>query len=90
MPRERRQPPLDTGAHVVLYFHGGVYVMGDAFLAADLAAQVGRRTRSKVISLDYRLAPVARFDSVDGDLGGWDAAQRAGDHGYVGGQWLRG
>ena len=31
--------------HVVLYFHGGVYVMGDAFLAADLASQVGRRTR---------------------------------------------
>src|ERR1700730_6248642 len=22
--------------HIVLYFHGGVYVMGDAFLAADL------------------------------------------------------
>ena len=31
--------------HVVLYFHGGVYVMGDAFLAADLASQVGRRTQ---------------------------------------------
>src|SRR5450755_5019388 len=27
--------------HVVLYFHGGVYVMGDAFLAAGLASQVG-------------------------------------------------
>ncbi len=24
--------------HVVLYFHGGVYVIGDAFLAADLAS----------------------------------------------------
>jgi epsilon-lactone hydrolase len=43
--------------HVVLYFHGGVYVMGDAALAADLASQVGRRTRAKVISVDYRLAP---------------------------------
>jgi len=43
--------------HVVLYFHGGVYVMGDAFLAADLASQVGRRTQAKVISVDYRLAP---------------------------------
>src|SRR6185369_16713261 len=43
--------------HVVLYFHGGVYVMGDASLAADLASQVGRRTRAKVISVDYRLAP---------------------------------
>ena len=28
--------------HVVLYFHGGVYVMGDAFLGADLASQIGR------------------------------------------------
>jgi acetyl esterase/lipase len=43
--------------HVVLYFHGGVYVMGDAALAADLGSQVGRRTQAKVISVDYRLAP---------------------------------
>jgi epsilon-lactone hydrolase len=42
---------------IVLYFHGGVYVMGDAFLVADLASQVGRRIRAKVISVDYRLAP---------------------------------
>jgi epsilon-lactone hydrolase len=43
--------------HVVLYFHGGVYVMGDAALAADLASQVGRRAQARVISVDYRLAP---------------------------------
>src|SRR5258708_22502033 len=43
--------------HVVLYFHGGVYVIGDAFQAAGLASQVGRRTGAKVISVDYRLAP---------------------------------
>jgi hypothetical protein len=29
--------------HVVLYFHGGVYVISDAFLAAGLASEVGRR-----------------------------------------------
>jgi acetyl esterase/lipase len=43
--------------HVVLYFHAGVYVMGDAFLAAELASQVGRRIRARVISVDYRLGP---------------------------------
>src|ERR1700716_4559690 len=43
--------------HVVLYFHGGVYVLGDAFQAADLASQVGRRARARVISVDYRLPP---------------------------------
>src|SRR3954468_19069302 len=42
---------------VVLYFHGGVYVISDAFLAAGLASEVGRRTDAKVISVDYRLAP---------------------------------
>jgi acetyl esterase/lipase len=31
--------------------------MSDAFLAAGLASQVGRRTDAKVISVDYRLAP---------------------------------
>src|SRR4051794_16421840 len=39
--------------HVVLYFHGGVFVVGDAFLAADLASQVARRTQSRAISVDY-------------------------------------
>jgi hypothetical protein len=29
------------------------------------------------------------FDSVDGDLGGWDAAQCGCGHGHVGGQRLR-
>src|SRR5437879_13237481 len=33
---------------------------------------------------------VARFDSVDGDLGGWYAAQCCRGHGHVGGQRLRG
>src|SRR6185369_13772217 len=42
--------------HVVLYFHGGVYALGDAFAAADLASQVGRRTRAKVIAVDDALA----------------------------------
>src|SRR3989475_11728583 len=45
--------------HVVLYFHAGVYVMGDAFLAPDHAAQVARRTPAKVISARTRLAPHA-------------------------------
>jgi monoterpene epsilon-lactone hydrolase len=60
--------------HVVLYFHGGVYVMGDAFLAADLASQVGRRTHAKVISVDYRLAPEHPYPAaVDDALAAYDA-----------------
>ncbi|GAB3002057.1 alpha/beta hydrolase fold domain-containing protein [Amycolatopsis acidiphila] len=43
--------------HVVLYFHGGVYALGDAATAADLAAQIARRTSAEAISVEYRLAP---------------------------------
>src|SRR5216684_2151221 len=60
--------------HTVLYFHGGVYVMGDAFLAADLASQVGRRTRARVISVDYRLAPEHPYPAaVDDALAAYEA-----------------
>ena len=60
--------------HVVLYFHGGVYVMGDAALAADLASQIGRRTQAKVISVDYRLAPEHPYPAaVDDALAAYEA-----------------
>jgi epsilon-lactone hydrolase len=60
--------------HVVLYFHGGVYVMSDAFLAAGLASEVGRRTHAKVISVDYRLAPEHPYPAaVDDALAAYEA-----------------
>jgi epsilon-lactone hydrolase len=60
--------------HIVLYFHGGVYVMGDAALAADLASQIGRRTRARVISVDYRLAPEHPYPAaVDDALAAYQA-----------------
>ena len=60
--------------HVVLYFHGGVYVMGDAALAAELASQVGRRTQAKVISVDYRLAPEYPYPAaIDDALAAYEA-----------------
>jgi epsilon-lactone hydrolase len=65
--------------HAVLYFHGGVYVIGDAFLAADLASQVGRRTHSKTISVDYRLAPEHPYPAaVDDALAAYDALLHSG------------
>src|SRR5215203_1817232 len=65
--------------HLVLYFHGGVYVMGDAFLAADLASQVGRRTHAKVISVDYRLAPEHPYPAaVDDAIAAYEALLRNG------------
>jgi epsilon-lactone hydrolase len=60
--------------HAVLYFHGGVYVLGDAFQAAALAAQVGRRTQAKVFSVDYRLGPEHPYPAaVDDALAAYQA-----------------
>ena len=65
--------------HVVLYFHGGVYVLGDAFQAAGLASQIGRRTRAKVISVDYRLAPENPYPAaVDDALAAYEALLQNG------------
>ena len=65
--------------HVVLYFHGGVYVLEDAFQVADLASQVARRTAAKVISVDYRLAPEHPYPAaVDDALAVYQALLRGG------------
>ena len=44
-------------ADVILYFHGGVYVIGSAEASVPLAADLARRTATRVITVDYRLAP---------------------------------
>jgi acetyl esterase/lipase len=67
--------------HVVLYFHGGVYALGDAFAAADLASQVGRRARAKAISVEYRLAPEHPYPAaVDDALAAYEALLHHGTH----------
>jgi epsilon-lactone hydrolase len=65
--------------HVVLYFHGGVYALGDPFQTAGLASQVARRTRAKAISVDYRLAPEHPYPAaVDDALAAYQALLRDG------------
>jgi monoterpene epsilon-lactone hydrolase len=44
-------------ANVILYFHGGVYVIGSAATSVPLASDLARRTGATAITLDYRLAP---------------------------------
>jgi epsilon-lactone hydrolase len=42
---------------VILYFHGGVYVIGSAATSVPLVADLVRRTGGTAVTLDYRLAP---------------------------------
>jgi acetyl esterase/lipase len=42
---------------VVLWFHGGWYVIGSPRTSAGLSSDLARRIGAKVVSVDYRLAP---------------------------------
>ena len=44
-------------AGVILYFHGGVYVIGSARSTVPLVTDLARRARARAVTLDYRLAP---------------------------------
>lgn len=46
----------DSG-NVMLYFHGGVYVIGAASHTVALVGEIARRTGVRAFTLDYRLAP---------------------------------
>src|ERR1700704_4367563 len=43
--------------NVILYFHGGVYVIGTAAASVPLVSDLARRTSAKAVTVDYRLGP---------------------------------
>jgi acetyl esterase/lipase len=47
---------VDT-ANTILYFHGGVYVIGSAAQTVPLVSDLARRAQAKAVTVDYRLAP---------------------------------
>jgi acetyl esterase/lipase len=50
--------------NVILYFHGGVYVIGYAAATVPLVGDLVRRTGTKAITLEYRLAPEHPFPAA--------------------------
>jgi acetyl esterase/lipase len=52
---------------VILYFHGGGYVFGDPDSHRDIAWRLGKESGSKVLVVDYRLAPEHRFPAAVDD-----------------------
>jgi acetyl esterase/lipase len=49
--------PGSDAEGVILYFHGGVYVIGSAATSVPLVSDLVRRTGVHAVTLDYRLAP---------------------------------
>ncbi|MDV7217280.1 alpha/beta hydrolase [Streptomyces prunicolor] len=61
------ETPTTDPASVLLYLHGGAYVIGSAADAAGLAAEVSRRTGARAVCVDYRLAPEHPFPAAVDD-----------------------
>jgi monoterpene epsilon-lactone hydrolase len=53
-----------NSSNVVLYFHGGVYVIGSSAATVPLASELARRADAKAITVDYRLAPEHPFPAA--------------------------
>src|SRR5689334_14064153 len=49
--------PTASAERVVLYVHGGAYVIGSLNTHRDLAGRISRAAGARVLNVDYRLAP---------------------------------
>ena len=52
-------------SRVVLYFHGGGYIIGSPRTHRAMLAHLSRDSASRVLALDYRLAPGAPLSRTD-------------------------
>lgn len=63
---------VGAGSPVVLYFHGGGYVMGSVNTIRPLAANLAVAAGARVLALGYRLAPEHPFPAaVDDAVAAW-------------------
>jgi len=56
--------PSGDPARVVVYFHGGGYQLGSVRSHGDLMARIAAAARCRVLGVNYRLAPEARFPAA--------------------------
>jgi acetyl esterase/lipase len=61
VPAEWEVVPDTAPNRVLLYIHGGGYVMGSPNFMRLLGVKLGRAARARVLSVDYRLAPEFPF-----------------------------
>src|SRR5580704_10832629 len=69
--------PVAEPVGVIVYFHGGGWVLGDISQYETLGRQLAARTACVVVLVDYRKAPEYRFPTAVDDA--WAALQWTGD-----------
>ena len=74
----RLYAPSHDALPVLLYLHGGGFVVGGLETHDSLCRQLARRSGGAVVALDYRLAPEHRFPAAQDDA--WAALQWLAAH----------
>jgi acetyl esterase len=60
----RLYTPENAGNGVIIYFHGGGFVFGNIDSHDGICRLAANRSRTKVLSVDYRLAPENKFPAA--------------------------
>jgi epsilon-lactone hydrolase len=64
VPAEWISAPSADASRAVLYLHGGGYVLGSITSHRELASRISRASGSRVLVIDYRLAPENPFPAA--------------------------
>jgi len=72
------RPDADGPLPVVLFVHGGGFVVGSVRTHDALARRIARDAKAVVVSVDYRLAPESPFPAAVDDC--WTALQWTAEH----------
>jgi len=64
VPAEWVSVPESRSDRVILFLHGGGYVIGSVNTHRELASRVARATRARALVVDYRLAPEHPFPAA--------------------------
>jgi monoterpene epsilon-lactone hydrolase len=67
VPSEWGKTPGADSRRVLLYLHGGGYVIGSLASHRNLVAELGRAALARTFAIDYRLAPEAPFPAAVDD-----------------------
>ena len=70
--------PLEQPAGVIVYYHGGGWVVGSINESDTVARKLAERTSCSVVLVDYRLAPEHRYPVAVDDS--WAALEWVGEH----------
>lgn len=78
VPGEWLTPP-GSGSGVILYFHGGGYVLGSPSSHRGLAARLAAFASSRALCIDYRRAPEHPYPAAEEDaFAAWQGLTRSG------------